>query len=290
MPHDWLSALADLDRAGEPAALVTVLAVRGSAPREAGCKMVVTCNAQFGSIGGGNLEFACIATARDLLAGGVNGPVQRDFPLGPALGQCCGGHVSVLFELVRPVALQVALFGAGHVGQALVRLLDGLPCRVLWFDSRPGAFPADRPPGATCSVLEAPDRSVADLPPSSFVLVMTHDHAIDFSIVEAALRRDDFMGIGLIGSATKRARFTARLRRQGMSEAALQRLICPIGVPGIHSKLPQAIAVAVAAQILQALPATTNATSREQAVRTEQRATAGPGCDRCQRAGIEACR
>ncbi len=253
MMQTWLDALSALDRAGEASVLVTVFSARGSTPREAGCKMVVTRDALFGTIGGGNLEFACVDAARDMLDGG-NALVVRDFPLGPALGQCCGGHVSVLFEPMRPARLHVALFGAGHVGRALVRLLGDLPMRVTWIDSRPDAFPPGCPGNVTTVFAADPAAQVADVPAGTLVLVMTHDHQIDFSIIAAALARDDLAGVGLIGSATKRARFVRRLGLQGLAAAAIGRLICPIGIPGIGGKLPAEIAIAVAAQILQLAP------------------------------------
>lgn len=250
----WLDALTTLERDGEPSVLVTVTAARGSTPREAGCKMVVTRDTLSGTIGGGNLEFQCVADARRLLLDNPGAaPMMRDFPLGPGLGQCCGGHVSVLFEPMRPAGGHVALFGAGHVGQALVRLLGELPGRVTWIDSRPEAFPDDRPANVRCRLVEMPDREVAALPAGTLVLVMTHDHQIDFEIIAAALKRDDFAGIGLIGSATKRARFVSRLTRLGLGPDAIDRLICPIGLPGIDSKQPAVIAVSVTAQILQIL-------------------------------------
>ncbi len=248
----WLDALAQLDREGEACVLVTVLSARGSTPREAGCKMVVTRDALFGTIGGGNLEFQCIADSRRLLLlAPETAPVTRDFPLGPGLGQCCGGHVSVLFEPMLPTGGHVALFGAGHVGRALVKVLGELPGRVTWIDSRPDAFPDDMPGNVRRRLTETPARQVGALPAGSFVLVMTHDHQLDFEIIAAALQRDDFVGIGLIGSATKRARFVSRLTRLGLGPAAIGRLICPIGLPGIDNKQPAAIAVSVAAQILQ---------------------------------------
>ncbi len=249
----WLQALAELERDGEPAVLVTVVTARGSTPREAGCKMVVTAGAQYDTIGGGNLEFTCAAAARDLLQ--AQYPVLRDFPLGPGLGQCCGGHVSVLFEPLRPAASHVALFGAGHVGRALVDVLRPLPMRISLFDTRAGALADALATNAQAHIqarhVEHPAREIATLPAGTLVLVMTHDHQIDFDIIAAALPRTDFAAVGLIGSATKRARFTARLRRLGMAPEAIARLICPIGIPGAGGKLPAEIAISVAAQILR---------------------------------------
>lgn len=240
----WLDALAAAERDGKPAVLVTVLSARGSTPREAGAKMVVSPDGLAGTIGGGNLEFQCEALSRSLLADGISGVTTRDFPLGPALGQCCGGHVTVLFEVVLPAALQIALFGAGHVGKALVRLLGDLPCRVTWIDPRPAALPAAVP----ANVRPSRTQGVADLPSGCAVLVMTHDHALDFEIVAAALSRDDLPFVGLIGSETKRARFVSRLRMPA------DRLVCPIGLPGIEGKEPATVALAVAAQVMQWRP------------------------------------
>ena len=244
----WLDALAAAERDNQPAVLVTVLAAKGSTPREAGAKMVVSADGLAGTIGGGNLEYQCEAAARDLLASGAEGNSTRDFPLGPSLGQCCGGHVTVLFEVVRPPKLQIALFGAGHIGKALVRLLTDLPCRVQWNDPRPEALPANLPPNVTPVRTAQPAQAIAGLSPGSVILVMTHDHRLDFDIVAAALQRPDLAAVGLIGSNTKRARFLGRLTRQGIPA---DRLICPIGLPGIEGKEPAVVALSVAAQILQ---------------------------------------
>jgi xanthine dehydrogenase accessory factor len=252
----WLDALLAAERDNQPAVLVTVLSVKGSTPREAGAKMVISADGIFGTIGGGNLEHQCEGAARALLAQDAEGPSQRDFPLGPELGQCCGGHVTVLFEVLRPPRLQVALFGAGHVGKALVKLLADLPCRVSWIDSRPEALPANLPPAITPLRIAEPARAVANLPAGSVVVVMTHDHQLDFDIVAATLRRPDFLAVALIGSETKRARFAGRLARAGLPRAAIDRLICPIGLPGIEGKEPAVVALSVAAQIMQLASAT----------------------------------
>ena len=248
---DWLDALRALEEEGTPSVLVTLLTARGSTPRGPGSKMVVTEAARHGSIGGGNLEFQSERIARELLADPAAVPVLRDFPLGPELGQCCGGNVRVLFEPMRPAAWHIGLFGAGHVGQALVRLFATLPCRVAWIDSRPGALPETCPPNIRPVLAESPVERVAALPAGCNVLVMTHEHRLDYEIVAAALARPDLAFIGLIGSEAKRASFTGRLLRQGFDRAALARLTCPIGVAGAHGKLPAEIAIAVAAQMLQ---------------------------------------
>ena len=247
----WLETLRTLEQEGTGAVLVTLLAVRGSTPREAGCKMVVTAETAHGTIGGGNLEFSSIALARSLMTNGAAAPLVREFPLGPELGQCCGGHVSVLFEVVAPTSWKIALFGAGHVGCALVPLLGSLECRVQWIDPRADAFPQDVPANVAKVTDPSPIECLGKLPAGSFVLVMTHDHSLDFDLVAAALPRGDLPYVGLIGSETKRARFVARLRRAGLPAEAIRRLVCPIGVDGAGGKAPAEIAIAVAAQLLQ---------------------------------------
>ena len=253
---EWLHALSELAAAGRPAVLVTILHVAGSTPREAGTKMVVSGDATHGTIGGGHLELAAIELARELLAAASAEdvpatPQVREFQLGPSLGQCCGGVARLLFETLLPPSWHVAVFGAGHVGKALVKLLADLPCRVAWIDAREGEFPQALPPRVRRLVTDAPEDAVADLPAGSDVLVMTHSHQLDFQVVEAALRRGDLAYVGLIGSRTKRARFLSRLASHGRSEQEIARLTCPIGVPGVGGKHPAEIAIAVAAQLLQ---------------------------------------
>ena len=262
----WIAALARCQAEGTPAAVVTVVRVEGSSPREAGAKLLVTAEALHGSVGGGHLELTAVEVARDLLAGaeagGEAGPLLREFPLGPSLGQCCGGAVTLLFEVVAPPRWTVALFGAGHVGKALVRLLQDLPCRVEWIDERVGEFPAALPPAVRAVVAEAPEDEVARLPAGADVLVMTHSHDLDQRIVEAALRRTDLRLVGLIGSRTKRARFLARLEHRGFAAEARARLTCPVGLAGVGGKRPAEIAISVAAQLLQLQAASAAQASR----------------------------
>lgn len=251
----WLDALSTLDRQGEAGVLVSVIAARGSAPREAGVKMVVSASGTWDTIGGGNLEYQSILEARALLASDRTAPVIREFPLGPALGQCCGGATTVLFEPIRPPAWTIALFGAGHVGRAIVKLMGDLPCRLLWFDARAGMFGEAPVPSNTRLRPTAEPADVMGLPAGAMVLIMTHDHGLDFALTEAALGRRDLGFVGTIGSDTKRARFVSRLRRVGLDEARLARFTCPVGLTGVGTKLPAEIAIAVVAQLLQLRPA-----------------------------------
>jgi xanthine dehydrogenase accessory factor len=227
--------------------------------------MVVTAESSQGTIGGGHLEFKAVELARELLAtraarpADEATPVLRSFALGPSLGQCCGGEATLVFEPVLPPRFQVALFGAGHVGRALVKLLADLPCLVTWIDSRAEAFPAEIPANAAVELTDLPEEEVVDLPHESYVLVMTHSHALDLRIVERALRRPDLRYVGLIGSKTKRARFLRRLALRGLAPEEIARLTCPIGIEGVACKRPAEIAIAVAAQLLQLHSAATRA-------------------------------
>ncbi len=242
--------------------LVQVQATRGSVPREAGTRMLVAADAVAGTIGGGHLELRAIAQARAQLASGSATVQDERIALGPALGQCCGGALTLRSAPLDAAALAawpdaapvftLQLYGAGHVGRAIVRLLATLPCRVAWIDEREDQFPAE-PAAAHIErhCVEPVHAEVTRAPPGAFYLVLTHSHALDLAITEAVLQRGDFGYLGLIGSATKRARFLQRFAQRGVAAERLARLTCPIGVPGIAGKQPELIAVAVVAQLLQ---------------------------------------
>lgn len=247
---NWVNTLSDLEARGIPAVLVTVAATDGSAPREAGTKMVVTPDDAVGTIGGGTLEFRAIEIARQMLTG-KQGPSLRKFPLGPSMGQCCGGTMTLLFEPQRPDLFTVALFGAGHVGKAVVQVLSALPCKIRWIDPRPDEFPSHVPPGVEIEISNTPEREVGSLPDDAWLLVMSHSHALDLGIVAKALQEDRFAYVGLIGSETKRARFVKRFRELGLTEAQIGKLTCPIGIDSVSGKHPGEIAIATAAQLLQ---------------------------------------
>ena len=276
----WLDALHTLSARDEPLVLLTVIRTQGSAPREAGTKMVVSASEVWDTIGGGNLEYQSIQDARALLTSGETAPRVRDFPLGPALGQCCGGATTVLFEPIRPPGWTVALFGAGHVGRAVTRLLADLPCGLLWFDAREGAFDTGPVPANARARASSSTADIAALPAASMVLIMTHDHALDFTLTQAALARPDLGFIGTIGSDTKRARFTSRLRRAGLPEDALTRLRCPVGLAGVGGKLPAEIAIAVVAQLLASRGEQAGASAPlHRVVETIHESCGAPGCE-----------
>jgi xanthine dehydrogenase accessory factor len=247
---DWLSALQALRARGEPCVLVTLAQVAGSVPREHGTKMVVTREAITGSIGGGHLEHKAMEHARRMLADAAAKPSLETFNLGPHLGQCCGGKVTVMFEPFVPADFAIAIFGAGHVGKALVGVLAGLPARILWIDARPEQFPADIPAGVEKIVAAIPEDEVKDLPAGAYALVMTHSHDLDLTLCERLLRRGDCRYVGLIGSTTKWKRFAARLLHKGFAPESVASIRCPIGIDGISGKHPREIAIAVAAELL----------------------------------------
>lgn len=254
--------------AREDAVLVRVHETAGSVPREAGAWMAVFADGIVGTIGGGHLELQAIGEARRRLSAtsGAAATVLR-YPLGPSLGQCCGGVVQLRYErlsaadaagLQQRLEVQLAplaLFGGGHVGRALVRVLGMLPFDVTWIDSRDEIFPEDVPDNVRCEHSDPVQAAVAGLAPGSRVLVMSFSHAEDLDVVAACLKRlrerGDLPYVGLIGSRTKWATFRHRLQERGFGEQELAQITCPIGIPGINGKEPEVIAVAVAAQLLQ---------------------------------------
>ena len=245
---------------GERVAIVRVATVKGSAPREVGAVMLVARAGILGSVGGGTLEWKALAEAQRLMSQGPSR--QRTvYSLGPDLGQCCGGQVELetrIYDHSNVAELEqdntrgrrLYLFGAGHVGKALVLVLAQTDFDIVWVDPRGGAFPAAVPGNVQLVADDDPARVLSKAPEQSLVLVMSHSHALDLAVVDASLRHAGIAATGLIGSATKRARFEKRLRAAGVAEAAISALICPIGIGGIGSKKPEAIAISTAAQLL----------------------------------------
>lgn len=261
---DWLSAVEDLRTHREPGVLVTLLVVRGHAPREAGAKMVVGAVGQWGSIGGGNLEATALDRARSMLAAGAPVPEQFDLVLGHRTpgdhgAQCCGGTVTVVLEPL-PVMPAMAVFGVGHVGLELARILARQDLDLHLVDSRADRLSAEvlgplQDAVARIHLHPAPEPAqvLAQLPTGTHVLILTHDHAQDLVLCDAALRIDRLGSIGLIGSAAKWRRFAGRLTEQGHPPEALARIRTPIGLPEVPGKVPASIAVSIAAEMLALL-------------------------------------
>lgn len=267
----WSEVVAAARLRNEPVVLVTVLAVRGHAPRGPGAKLVVGVGQTWGSIGGGNLEQSAVVTARRALAGDTVEATcwTVECALSPHAQtrfgrQCCGGSVTLAYE-VLPARPTVAIFGAGHVGSELARVLGGLDVRLVLVDSRADRLTPERVreltgPTATLDPRHRvlPESVLPDLPDGSHLLVMTHDHAEDHAILDAALRAADgrenrWGSVGLIGSAGKWARFRRLLGEAGHSAGAVGSITCPIGSPEITGKEPAVIALSVAAELLARL-------------------------------------
>lgn len=230
---------------------ILVVETRGSAPRAAGTRMWVDANAIRGSIGGGNLEYTALKIAREMLLSQEKSR-ERRFALGDSLGQCCGGSVTLRFtrkseEADAQSAFHVVLFGAGHVGKEVARILERVPCRLTWIDPRPDIFPSSTGPNVKVVIEEEPAWMVDEAPPGAFYLAMTHSHALDLELVERILRRNDAAFVGLIGSETKAAKFRSRLRAKGLDCSSLT---CPVGLfkGGKH---PAEVAVSAVAQLLE---------------------------------------
>ncbi len=246
----WLPVLEAHVRAAEPCVVITV-----AEGQHGGAKLVAGRRTHSGTLGDARLDANLLAEARTLLTEDAEGQGARTPGLQSLVSREIGDSTSVatlaFIETLRPCDLEIVLFGAGHVGRALVNALADVDCRVSWVDSRAEEFPAVVPANTRVVVTDAPEREVDRASAGAYFLVMTHSHPLDFELCERALRRGDFAYLGLIGSAPKRARFLKNLKLEGVPEAALARLICPIGVPGIASKRPAAIALSAAAQILQ---------------------------------------
>ena len=260
---DWSAAVEHLRARREPGVLVTITEVRGHSPREAGAKMVVSSTSTWASIGGGNLEATAVERARELLAAPAattpttfTARLSDKAPHGHGV-QCCGGDVTVLLE---PLAVlpAVAIFGVGHVGLELARILARHDLDLHLVDSRPSQLTDQtlRPlADATARVHRhhvpvLPELVLAELPPGTHVLVMTHDHAEDAALCDAALRAGHLGSIGLIGSEAKWVRFRRKLAEEGHDQAAIDRITTPVGLPELAGKHPATIAVGIATQLL----------------------------------------
>jgi xanthine dehydrogenase accessory factor len=264
-PRALAAAAQQWRAAGRAAAVVEVAASRGSVPRGAGTRMLVAADEVLGTIGGGHLELKAIEEARGLVARGGGPALDLHLPLGQALGQCCGGAVSLHIVMlaghdparwpVPPPLFMLQLYGAGHVGRAIVRLLEAIDCQVQWIDERENPFPLGPPAAPAPHIericVEPVQAEVAAAPPGAFYLVLTHRHDLDLAITMEIIKRGDFGFFGLIGSKTKRARFEHRLQERGIAPELLARMTCPIGIAGIRGREPEVIAVAVVAQLLQ---------------------------------------
>ena len=250
----WFDAVQQCQQSGEAYALVTVLGCTGSTPRDQGSKMVITGESTFDTIGGGHLEFVVTNKAREILSEGRVAQEIQHFPLGASLGQCCGGSATVLLETFEACQFNIGLFGAGHVAKSLVSILSGLPCKVTWVDSREEEFPADIPANVRKVVTDDPYAEVASLPQGSDVLILTHNHQLDYELCVAAIKRiqtgKTLRHVGLIGSDTKAERFVKRLEHRGFATEEIDQIQCPVGLSEVPGKLPMEVAVSIAGELI----------------------------------------
>ncbi|MBX5159894.1 xanthine dehydrogenase accessory protein XdhC [Rhizobium sp. NZLR3b] len=249
--------------------LIDITGTQGSTPREAGAFMLVSQTALWGTIGGGQFEFMAIANAREMLAGS-GGKAIMDIPLGPEIGQCCGGRTQLRFRRLTQAVKgeleakllgeierlpEVYLFGAGHVGRALAAALAPLPFSVTVVETRQEEL-ANLPARTKTRLVPMPEALVNEIAAGGAAVILTHDHALDFLIAREALARSDLAYTGMIGSATKRATFAGWLSREGGGERDwIERLTLPIGGAVVRDKRPEVIAAMTAAEILTALGA-----------------------------------
>jgi xanthine dehydrogenase accessory protein XdhC len=260
---EWLKAIQRLRSGRRPGVLVTVTSVRGHAPREAGAKMVVASDNVWATVGGGNLEALAVERSRAMIADGVTVPEELTAALSDKAPyqhgvQCCGGEVKLLLEPL-PVVPSVAIFGVGHVGLELARILARHDIELHLVDSRSDQLTTDRLAVLDDAVAQVhvhnvpvlPELVVGELPPGTHAVIMTHDHAEDAALCDAAIRNNALATIGLIGSSAKWTRFQRKLAEDGNSADAIQRITTPIGLPDLPGKEPAVIAVSVAAWLLQ---------------------------------------
>ena len=253
----WFDALHQCQQQGKSYVLVTLLATAGSTPRNGGTKMLVCDDSAFDSIGGGHLEFEVIKQARGMLVANTTTQKVEHYPLSSKLGQCCGGATNVLFEVFTQHTQHLAIYGAGHVSKALVPILAQLPLQISWIDNRQDMLDEIAQQALPSNVKlvpsEGPADTIATLPNGAWVMIMTHNHQLDFDIVEAALNREEITFVGMIGSDTKARRFRTRLAHREFQQQDIQRLVSPVGLLNIPGKRPVEVAVSMAAQLIQLL-------------------------------------
>jgi xanthine dehydrogenase accessory factor len=266
----WFDAVQSQQHSGAAYALATVLGCTGSTPRDHSSKMVITTKETFDTIGGGHLEHLVMQKARAIISTNAgSSKVEQEihhFPLGASLGQCCGGSATVLIETFAACQFHIGIFGAGHVARSIVTILAGLDCKVSWIDSRADEFPLEIPANVKKIIATEPCDELEDLPNGSDILILTHNHQLDFELCLTALKRNrnplqQLRSIGLIGSQTKALRFQKRLTDRLFEQdgESLERTViaeqieairCPVGLSSVPGKLPMEVAVSIVGELI----------------------------------------
>lgn len=248
--NNWIRALAEFEKNGEPCVIVTVLEDKGSAPRGAGTKMLVSEKGIVATIGGGHLEHVATEMGQQMIRDRESQMKVETFNLGARLGQCCGGVVTLMFEPIGLEQKHLVLFGAGHVGKALIHILQTLPFKVTWVDEREEQFPDMIPSNVIKHLTDDPVGDVAHFPAGSMYLVLTHNHQLDLELCKAILKRGDSSYFGLIGSESKKKRFIYKLKEREFTDEQIKQMTCPIGIEAVQGKHPAEIAVSVTGELI----------------------------------------
>jgi xanthine dehydrogenase accessory factor len=255
---NWLTAAQQCSQRGDAYVLITIIGVSGSTPRNSGTKMLLTEQETFDTIGGGHLEYKAIAHGKKMLGKclqtGQNSQSLAHFQLAAQLGQCCGGTASLLFECFATTHTNIMLFGAGHVGQALVSILSSLPVKVTWVDERAEQFSQctqlSQMSNVTALVSDDPCGEISAMPANSYFIVMTHNHQLDFELCQTILKQANFRYVGLIASMTKWRRFQQRFTHKEINKELVQQIHCPIGLAAVKGKKPMEVAVSIAGELI----------------------------------------
>ena len=250
MDNSWILEANRLLQENTNFVTVSIVQIIGSAPRNCGSKMLITEKEQFGSVGGGKLEWEASKLARDMLQNKSSERELKTISLGASLGQCCGGQVSLFLEKCSFENINIALFGGGHIAKSLLLILEQLPYKTTLIESRK-AFIQEAPKKISTILNEQPEDEVENFPPKTYYLIMTHSHAQDIAICEAIIKRKDFAYLGIIGSQKKSLRFCKHLLKKGYPESLIKKIFCPIGLPIKNNKQPIEIAVSIAAQLIE---------------------------------------
>ncbi len=246
---NWAQAINHCQQAGRGYVIATVVQAQGSTPRDGGSKMVIDAERSYDTLGGGQLEFMVQQSAREMLVRNEAAQTLQPFHLAAQANQCCGGAVTVMLECFPACDWQLTIFGAGHVAKALLAIVGELPMQVRVIDSRPSMLDGALPANCRFDVCEDPVAEVANLPDNGWVLLLTHDHQLDYALCLALLQAPRWRFLGLIGSQTKAARFRRRLAHAGIDDDTLERMVSPVGLPEVQGKLPMEVAVSIVAQL-----------------------------------------